>query len=104
MYHINRVNDSVRRWWIVRWSWVRTHWWGLSWCWSTRVHRWGLVLTAAGTVLCEKFELERITKIHPWYISKVHRILNTVTSLSAILILSEADKNKEFIVLKRKIP
>ena len=39
-----------------------------------------------------------------WYISKVHHILNTLTSLSAILILSEANKNKEFIALKRKIP
>jgi len=38
-----------------------------------------------------------------WYISKVRHILNTVTSLSAILILSDANKNKEFIVLKRKI-
>jgi len=43
-------------------------------------------------------------KIYQWYISKVHHILNTLTSLSAILILSEANKNKEFIVLKRKIP
>ena len=65
---------------------------------------WGGGVTVTDVLLDEVLNLNSTIKIAPWHIRKVHNILSGQNGYSAVLIITNSNRNMDLITLKRRVP